>query len=462
MSILSWSAFKDMYKEGRDCNPMFLEFKGGQSYYYQFPDSLGKLKRGVYEKIVENPRWFEERVGYYETQFEFSKEKLRKLNSELGKNADLPSIFKEYWLIFSNSIFGMAIDVYFDDIVANDLLTVLKTELAKRGANNRFAEYYSILTAPNEPTTTLKEELAFLEIVSRAKDLDAAEIDRLLENHLETYAFVPCWFDNPPWSIDDLKNRLRVELTQNYMVKLQTVRNNVELQNHRTNEIMDELLFNSETRNIIGRLKKFSYIRQEGEVQIGYNNHAGLGLKNAIAGKLRISLEDLKFLTPDEIAHYLSAGESPENLVAERKKRAFMILKDGECLVYSDRAAEEALAKLSISVKPERETKTEELSAMVGNPGYAEGYARIVHGFDEVSKLNRGDILVVSGLSVEYIDAIKKAAAVIAEYGGITSHAAVMCREFQKPCLIRLKDATKILRDGEFIRVDANTGIVKR
>ena len=94
MSILSWSAFKDMYKEGRDCNPMFLEFKGGQSYYYQFPDSLGKLKRGVYEKIVENPRWFEERVGYYETQFEFSKEKLRKLNSELGKKMGISAAGK--------------------------------------------------------------------------------------------------------------------------------------------------------------------------------------------------------------------------------------------------------------------------------------------------------------------------------------------------------------------------------
>ena len=62
----------------------------------------------------------------------------------------------------------------------------------------------------------------------------------------------------------------------------------------------------------------------------------------------------------------------------------------------------------------------------------------------------------------EFMPIMKKAAAIVTEQGGITSHAAIVARELGKPCVIGTKIATSALRDGEVVEVDANNGIVRR
>jgi pyruvate,water dikinase len=61
----------------------------------------------------------------------------------------------------------------------------------------------------------------------------------------------------------------------------------------------------------------------------------------------------------------------------------------------------------------------------------------------------------------EYISAMKKAAAIVTDEGGITCHAAIVSRELKKPCIIGTKIATKVLKDGDLVEVDADKGIVK-
>ena len=62
----------------------------------------------------------------------------------------------------------------------------------------------------------------------------------------------------------------------------------------------------------------------------------------------------------------------------------------------------------------------------------------------------------------DFVPAVKIAAAVITDYGGITSHAAIVSREFGVPCVIGTKIATKVLKDGDRVEVDAEKGIVKK
>ncbi len=61
----------------------------------------------------------------------------------------------------------------------------------------------------------------------------------------------------------------------------------------------------------------------------------------------------------------------------------------------------------------------------------------------------------------DFIPAMKKASAIITDEGGITCHAAIVSRELKKPCIIGTTNATKILRNGDSVEVDANNGIVK-
>ena len=57
---------------------------------------------------------------------------------------------------------------------------------------------------------------------------------------------------------------------------------------------------------------------------------------------------------------------------------------------------------------------------------------------------------------------MKRASAIITDRGGQTSHAAIVSRELGKPCIIGTQVATEVLKDGDVVEVDANSGVVKK
>jgi phosphohistidine swiveling domain-containing protein len=73
----------------------------------------------------------------------------------------------------------------------------------------------------------------------------------------------------------------------------------------------------------------------------------------------------------------------------------------------------------------------------------------------------QGAILVTGTTSPQIVPYLKEVKAIVADEGGIMSHAAVVAREFKIPCVIGTKVATQILNDGDLVEVDANTGVVK-
>jgi phosphohistidine swiveling domain-containing protein len=101
------------------------------------------------------------------------------------------------------------------------------------------------------------------------------------------------------------------------------------------------------------------------------------------------------------------------------------------------------------------------LHGKAGNNGTAKGEVRIIlDPLDYKGDFPEGAILVCHMTTPEYLPFMQKAGAIITEVGGILSHAVVVARELKKPCLIGVKDAAEILKDGEKIEVDANKGIV--
>jgi len=109
--------------------------------------------------------------------------------------------------------------------------------------------------------------------------------------------------------------------------------------------------------------------------------------------------------------------------------------------------------------------KVEEVSAIikggVAYPGHIKGRVKIVWSKDEVDQIKDGEILVTHMTTPEYLPALEKAAAFVTDEGGITSHAAISARELKKPCIVGTKNATKKLKDGFLVEVDADHGVVK-
>jgi pyruvate,water dikinase len=61
----------------------------------------------------------------------------------------------------------------------------------------------------------------------------------------------------------------------------------------------------------------------------------------------------------------------------------------------------------------------------------------------------------------DYLPAMQKASAFVTDEGGITCHAAIIAREMKKPCIIGTKIASKIIKDGDMVEVDADKGVVR-
>ena len=76
--------------------------------------------------------------------------------------------------------------------------------------------------------------------------------------------------------------------------------------------------------------------------------------------------------------------------------------------------------------------------------------------------MKKGDILVAPMTSPDFITAMRKASAVVTNEGGMTCHAAIVSRELKIPCIVATRIATKVLKDGDIIEVDATKGIVRK
>ena len=108
--------------------------------------------------------------------------------------------------------------------------------------------------------------------------------------------------------------------------------------------------------------------------------------------------------------------------------------------------------------------EVEAVSEFKGNiacKGNVKGTVKLIFGKNDHTKINDGDVLVTSMTTPEMVPVMKKAAAFVTDEGGVTCHAAIISREMNKPCIISAKIATKILKDGDTVEVDANLGIVK-
>ncbi len=98
------------------------------------------------------------------------------------------------------------------------------------------------------------------------------------------------------------------------------------------------------------------------------------------------------------------------------------------------------------------------LTGAPASPGIGVGPVSIIHSPREISKINKGDVLVAPQTNPDYVPAMKKAVAIITEKGGRTSHAAIVSRELGIPAVVGAEGATKVLKNKEIITVDGAQG----
>ncbi|MEA5511710.1 pyruvate kinase [Crocosphaera sp. UHCC 0190] len=134
------------------------------------------------------------------------------------------------------------------------------------------------------------------------------------------------------------------------------------------------------------------------------------------------------------------------------------LLKDGDLVVMTAGTLQGIAGSTDL-------IKVEMVKAILGKgvgvgQGSASGRARVAHYARELGDFDPGDILVVPGTNAEFVEMMRKAAAIITEESSLTSHAAVIGLRLGVPVIVAFKDATKIIREGAIITVDAQKGVV--
>ncbi|MBM4353122.1 MAG: hypothetical protein FJ109_04895 [Deltaproteobacteria bacterium] len=100
------------------------------------------------------------------------------------------------------------------------------------------------------------------------------------------------------------------------------------------------------------------------------------------------------------------------------------------------------------------------LSGLAGSPGVATGRVRVVLKPSDAGRLRPGEVLVAPFTDVGWTPLFLVASAVVTELGGPLSHSCVVAREYGVPAVVNVKDAVRLLRDGQLVTVDGDRGVV--
>ncbi len=153
----------------------------------------------------------------------------------------------------------------------------------------------------------------------------------------------------------------------------------------------------------------------------------------------------------------INTGKHPsKKQLGERHKGYFF----GNNLLLTGVSPSQAAKRFGITFVREVVKKTKELTGSVAYKGIAKGYVRRIMGHDQISEMKEDEILVSPMTMPDFLPAMKKASAFVTDEGGVLCHAAIVAREFRKPCIVGTKFATQVLHDGAYVLVDANKGTV--
>jgi phosphoenolpyruvate synthase/pyruvate phosphate dikinase len=343
--------------------------------------------------------------------------------------------------------------------IEKNIEKALRKLLLQKGRTDIEAELY-LLTTPrfkNENEEETEELDAICHIFATAgirPPESTQEIDARIESHRREYG----WLNNArylgeTWTKEDLLQRIieRIE---------KPVARSISANDQSQENLEKALLLTDQEQLLVDIARDYVYLRtfrMNCFMKAGYLLHSFL---EDCASRLGIPYTDFIHMVPPEIVACLEGAiEIPQQLIEERKKAYAFIIDKSFVRNFSGRELDAFRDKY---FKHTYEQETSSFTGTIAYKGFVKGIARIVKDMSDLAKVKRGDVLVAPMTIPNFIPAMERASAFVTDEGGILCHAAIVSREMRKPCIIGTKIATKVLKDGDVVEVDANTGVVRK
>jgi phosphohistidine swiveling domain-containing protein len=350
---------------------------------------------------------------------------------------------------------------------ADKRFAFLVEEFCKKNNISDHIKMAATLTASVEPSFLNEEEDNLVKIIDAVRErypkdeivgVLRSESDRevgdLIKKHLLKYSWIKSnYFGYKEYSYADAISEIESLITKDKKM-LDDI---FSAHKKEKNDLINEYNFSEEILAIVELTELL--IKWQDYRKIYTLTYVSLREKllREIARRRNIDFELLRYSLTNESIKILN-GEYDLKELESRKKGCVSVYENGKLVeIFSGEDAINFRRELFREV----EKDISEIKGIVASIGKVSGIAKIVLSVKNLDKVNEGDILVAPMTRPEHISAMKKAAAIVTDDGGITCHAAIVARELKKPCIIGTKIATKVLKDGDEVEVDANAGIVR-
>jgi pyruvate,water dikinase len=227
----------------------------------------------------------------------------------------------------------------------------------------------------------------------------------------------------------------------------------------RLRELPDGAQKAAETRQMIDRVRTFA----------GYREYPKYGMvsryfvyKQALLAEAARLVqadvihepEDIFFLTFQELQDVVRTGQADDQLIRRRKDefRSYQELTPPRVLTSEGEVITGSYRRDGVPA-----------GALIGLPvssGTIEGRARVLLDMAK-SDLDPGDILVTAYTDPSWTPLFVTIAGLVTEVGGLMTHGAVIAREYGLPAVVGVQDATRLIRDGQRIRVHGTDGYIE-
>lgn len=368
---------------------------------------------------------------------------------------------KLYELAVAQAAYGYVVDALLTSGTEDWLQSLVTAELGAKAT----AEAVTHLTAPVFSTFVNDFEVRVLELAADVSD-GTPEAKLLAEARRieEKYFWVRTnYLDYKRVTAGDILDEARkcAANEKNIGERVRKKKGAVDLNKKLKEKLCTELGVSEKLRRVLRLSETFAHIQDKRKECVLRNNTLFYEALETLARRNGFDPKLVFYLTPEEFFAFLEFGKLPDwRLVSRRFDEGVLVLYfDGvSSMVYKDEIDPRVKAE---HLFPNLED-IKELRGSTAFGGKAEGVVRVLRNTSEIAKFREGEILVANQTTPEFVPAMKKAAAIVTDQGGITSHASIIARELRTPCIVGVKNATKILKDGDRVEVDATNGVVKK
>lgn len=472
----------------RDCLKQSIAiFKNGDNIAsYLLIDELRDYIDNTLQAVIKSPERIieiqnkntEYNKKYFERIEEVEKLKYKKLSDQ-----QLIKIFYELFELMKIS-HGYALGTtWFVDSDGEDLSNYLTNLIKKKIENNKLSlsvtEVFSILTTPEKESFAQKEEIEMLKILSIITTDKIANKIFCQENlkriilqirqrrhdlydkifrHYKKWCWTPYTYIGPAYNLDyyfgifsslvkqkiDFEQRIKSLLREKKGIA------------KRRKKLMEKLQFKKKEIVLFDLAAQIVWLKAFRKDILFYGMYINDKVLKELGHRHGFTLIQMKYIAGFEMKNFKKF--TPEEL-ERRFNLSVIYCNRGKQKIYTGKRAENFLNKQNFEKVEIKNVK--ELKGTPAFVGRAKGRVKIINLSKEMGKMNQDDIIVAHTTFPSLVPAMKKAAAIITDDGGITCHAVIVARELKIPCIVGTKIATTVLKDGDLVGVDANKGVIK-